>query len=71
MFEFLDEDVINNPAYWFLTIGLVGAFLIGFKMTTAWGLAGMDAEYAIPLYIKAILVLLSPVVVYLVMLKVK
>lgn len=66
--DWLDPDIIYSPAYWILTVGCAIAFILGF------GGGGImegliDVEYAIPLYIKVILLAATPVISYLIVWK--
>ena len=35
--DWIDEDIIANPAYWIITIGAELAILLGFKAQKVWG----------------------------------
>lgn len=66
---FLDEDIIYGFTFWILTLGTMVAFLIGFKLSGAFGVVGSDAEYQIPFLVKLVLIALTPVIAYLVTMK--
>ena len=69
--DFIDQDIFYSFGFWMMTLGTMIAFLIGFKLadTGLLGVAG-DSEVTIPLFTKVILILLTPVISYLVSLKV-
>ena len=68
--EFIDTDIIYSVGYWLLTLGTMIAFLIGFKLAGSFGVVGSEAEYQIPLMVRLLLLLLTPVLAYLVSLKI-
>lgn len=64
--SFIDEDVVYSLTFWMLTLGTLVAFLIGFKLSTAFGVVGSEAEYEIPLMIRLVLLLLTPIIAYII-----
>lgn len=65
--DFIDTDILYSPAYWFLTVGTLVAFLIGFAGAES-GLLGGE-NIGIPLFTKIVLLLVTPVISYLISLK--
>lgn len=65
LMDWIDEDVIFNPMYWFLTGAVEIALLIGFKLQSAW-----TADVSMPLYSKIGTLLLIPVASYFIVKKV-
>lgn len=70
--EYLDEDIIYSPAFWIIAGGSTIAMMLGLgvgkygnKVVEFLGLGA--TEYAIPLYMKIILIIAMPIVSYLVM----
>ena len=56
--EIIDPEVIQNPSYWFLTVGAELALMIGFKTQDAWG------NGAMPFYTKLIVLAAVPIAAY-------
>lgn len=63
--DFIDADIVSSVGYWMITAGTWIAFLIGFKMADN-GLFGVvDAGgLGIPLLVKILLLILTPVISY-------
>ena len=68
--SFIDEDIVYSIGFWILTLGTMIAFLIGFKLSGVFGVVGSENEYNIPFMVKLLLILLTPVMAYLVSLKI-
>lgn len=68
--EFIDTEIISSVGYWIITLGTMIALLIGFKLSASFGVVGSEVEYEIPIFIKLSLFLLTPVISYLVSMKV-
>lgn len=72
--EWIDTDILYSFGYWAITGGTIVAFLLGFKLAGT-GLLGVnagavDAGIGITLPVKIALILLTPLVSYLVALKI-
>ena len=39
--DFLDNEVLSNIGFWFLTVGAEFALMIGFKLAEQWGNGGV------------------------------
>ena len=62
--DYLDMDVFYSISFWLLGGGMMIAFLLGFKLTTAWGLAGVEQQFEIAMWTKILLLLFSWVIAY-------
>jgi len=59
----IESEVLTSPAFWILGLGLDIAFIIGFKLSTAWGADDVVSQ-TFPWYIKVLLLLASWVIAY-------
>lgn len=67
----LDDDIIQNPAYWIITAGCIFALMLGFGAFGVVESLGIHQEYQIPLFWKIIILILTPVISYFVVMKFK
>lgn len=57
--DFIDTEIVSNPAYWLLAGGAEFALLIGFKLQSAWG-----TDMGMPLLMKVLVLALIPIAAY-------
>lgn len=62
--EYVDEDIIYNPAYWFISVIFILAVIIGLRGSLLWDLAGVEQEYAVPLFWQIIIIFFIPIAAY-------
>lgn len=66
----IDEDIIQNPAYWVITGGAIVALLIGFSLNLGSMVGGGDSSsYSIPFIWRAVIIILIPVIAYFITMK--